>query len=69
MGILREKGLNLVIMSKDFKFDDYLKIMTVNGVEYSYQVFEEFGIKGMKEGQLFKVLTRNNSIVIQRIDN
>jgi len=57
----RSKSLNI-------KLDDQRQVVTIEGINYAYDLFRDFGINGMAEGQLFKLTKREKeTVTIQRI--
>ena len=50
--------------------DDMLQFIKINGVKYSYGLFEELGINGMPEETLFKLKKRNKDgyLIVERIN-
>jgi len=48
--------------------DDEAQVATIEGVRYSYDLFREWGAKGMQVGQHFKVMSRQDGcFTIQKI--
>jgi hypothetical protein len=42
----------------------------INGIKYSYDLFEEWGINGMPEGTKFELVKRENGkMIIKRLED
>ena len=48
------------------EIDDEKRVVKINGIEYTYAVFENCGITGMPLGTAFMLLNRDHLLTIRR---
>ena len=49
-------------------FDDAQKVLTINGVKYSYGLFSALGLGGVPEGHVLRIVKREEGMLtIQRL--
>ena len=64
----KDEPIKEKINSGFFLFDDNIRVVEIAGVKYDYSLFEELGIHGMAEGQIFRLLKREDGqVTIQRL--
>lgn len=52
----------------DFHYDEQRDILTVEGINYSGEMFREFGIHGLELGTAFQLIERHDgAIILERL--
>lgn len=51
----------------DIEFDVALDTVTINGMQYSCEIFREFGLQPLDPDKLFKIVSNDTGIVVVQV--